>query len=107
MQKAVQAKAQLIAQLNENEMVMEELGRLDEGARVYKLIGPALIKQVRRGVCGVGGVCLPQRRAGAWGDCAHTTPTFKCTKTHNTPPPHPASQHAHQLPNPKTKPKRT
>ncbi|KAI8476940.1 MAG: Prefoldin [Monoraphidium minutum] len=45
MQKTVQTKAQLLSQSNENEMVMEELGRLDEDSNVFKLIGPALIKQ--------------------------------------------------------------
>ncbi|KIY97372.1 prefoldin beta subunit [Monoraphidium neglectum] len=47
MQKTMQAKAQLLSQSNENEMVIEELGRLDEDSNVFKLIGPALIKQAR------------------------------------------------------------
>lgn len=45
MQKVVQTKAQLLSQSNENEMVAEELARLDESASVFKLIGPALVKQ--------------------------------------------------------------
>eukprot|EP00877_Chromochloris_zofingiensis_P012719 jgi/Chrzof1/7700/Cz02g33130.t1 len=44
-QKNLQSRQQLLQQSNENEMVLEELGRLDEDSNVYKLIGPALIKQ--------------------------------------------------------------
>lgn len=32
-------------QLGENELVLKELGLLNEGANVYKLIGPVLVKQ--------------------------------------------------------------
>jgi len=40
-----EALTAIISQLNENEMVKKELGLLEEGAVVYKLIGPTLIKQ--------------------------------------------------------------
>lgn len=41
-------RQQLDAQLNENEMVLDEFKRLkDPDANVYKLIGSALIKQDR------------------------------------------------------------
>lgn len=35
-----------IAQMKENEMVAEELGRLDTEADVFKLVGPVLMRQV-------------------------------------------------------------
>ncbi len=38
-------RTQLQSQVNENEMVLEELTRLDDDANVFKMIGPALIKQ--------------------------------------------------------------
>lgn len=43
--KAVESRRHLGAQKSENELVKEELGKLDEDAMVYKLIGPALIPQ--------------------------------------------------------------
>mmetsp|Transcript_36147 Transcript_36147/g.80435 ORF Transcript_36147/g.80435 Transcript_36147/m.80435 type:complete len:125 (-) Transcript_36147:595-969(-) len=43
--KAIQTRTQLLSQAQENDMVLEELNRLDEDANVYKLIGPTLIKQ--------------------------------------------------------------
>ncbi|GBF94398.1 hypothetical protein Rsub_07212 [Raphidocelis subcapitata] len=45
LQKIVQARTQLERQSNENDLVMQELARLDDSANVFKLIGPALIKQ--------------------------------------------------------------
>ena len=44
-QKLVSTRAQLGSQVQENEMVLDELKRLDEDASVFKMIGPALIKQ--------------------------------------------------------------
>ncbi|KAK7487298.1 hypothetical protein BaRGS_00021526 [Batillaria attramentaria] len=44
-QKAISARQQLDAQLNENTLVKEELDRVEGGANVYKLIGPVLVKQ--------------------------------------------------------------
>ena len=43
--KQVEMRHQLGAQQNENELVRDELNRLEPGAGVYKLIGPALISQ--------------------------------------------------------------
>mmetsp|Transcript_1758 Transcript_1758/g.4432 ORF Transcript_1758/g.4432 Transcript_1758/m.4432 type:complete len:126 (-) Transcript_1758:353-730(-) len=43
--KGIQARTQLTSQFNENESVLEELNRLDDDANVFKLIGPALIRQ--------------------------------------------------------------
>ncbi|KAF2883155.1 hypothetical protein ILUMI_23023 [Ignelater luminosus] len=43
-QKAVATRQQLDAQLNENQIVKEELDRLPADRKVYKAIGPALIK---------------------------------------------------------------
>ncbi|XP_005113139.1 prefoldin subunit 6 [Aplysia californica] len=43
--KHVNLRQQLEGQLSENTLVKEELDRLEEGAGVYKMIGPALIKQ--------------------------------------------------------------
>lgn len=45
MQKSLNARQQFAQQLHENELVMNELKLLDEDATVYKLIGPALVKQ--------------------------------------------------------------
>jgi prefoldin beta subunit len=45
MQKSLTARQQFAQQLHENELVINELNLLDEGATVYKLIGPALVKQ--------------------------------------------------------------
>ena len=44
-QKTLVARQTLDSQLNENKLVKEELDRLDEDAKVFKLIGPALVKQ--------------------------------------------------------------
>ncbi|XP_068246012.1 prefoldin subunit 6 [Palaemon carinicauda] len=43
--KTTTLRSQLDGQLNENKVVKEELDLLEENAVVYKLIGPALIKQ--------------------------------------------------------------
>ena len=40
-------RQQYVQQLQENEMAKEELDRLDDDAGVFKLIGPALVKQDR------------------------------------------------------------
>mmetsp|Transcript_43566 Transcript_43566/g.130648 ORF Transcript_43566/g.130648 Transcript_43566/m.130648 type:complete len:128 (-) Transcript_43566:169-552(-) len=45
MNKLVTTRTQLESQVNENDMVLEELGRLDDDANVFKMIGPAMIKQ--------------------------------------------------------------
>jgi len=44
-QKAVRTRQQLEAQLTENNIVRDELDHLEPTANVYKLIGPALVKQ--------------------------------------------------------------
>ncbi|XP_053209037.1 prefoldin subunit 6-like [Panonychus citri] len=44
-QKVVSTHQQLDEQLNENNIVKQELDLLDDSDNVYKLIGPALIKQ--------------------------------------------------------------
>nr|ACO11365.1 Probable prefoldin subunit 6 [Caligus rogercresseyi] len=44
-QKALSDQQTLDSQLNENKLVKEELGILEEGAVVYKLVGPSLLKQ--------------------------------------------------------------
>lgn len=38
-------RQQSLQQQHENEMVLQELKLLDEGAAVYKMIGPALVRQ--------------------------------------------------------------
>ncbi|KAJ3011344.1 hypothetical protein HKX48_006874 [Thoreauomyces humboldtii] len=43
--KVIQSRAQLESQLKENEMVAKEFELLKPDATVYKLIGPALVKQ--------------------------------------------------------------
>ncbi|XP_071542253.1 prefoldin subunit 6-like [Panulirus ornatus] len=43
--KTTSLRSQLDGQLNENKVVKEELELLDEDSVVYKLIGPALIRQ--------------------------------------------------------------
>ena len=45
--KFIETRHQLGAQKNENDLVRDELNRLEDGAGVYKLIGPALISQDR------------------------------------------------------------
>ncbi|PVD22133.1 hypothetical protein C0Q70_17938 [Pomacea canaliculata] len=45
LQKAISARQQLDAQLNENTLVKEEMDRVDESSTVYKLVGPVLVKQ--------------------------------------------------------------
>ena len=44
-QKTLLARQTLDSQMNENKLVKEELERLEEDAKVFKLIGPALIRQ--------------------------------------------------------------
>merc|ERR1712203_880653 len=44
-QKTLMARQTLDSQISENKLVKEELDRLDEDAKVFKLIGPALVKQ--------------------------------------------------------------
>ena len=44
-QKALSARQTLDSQLNENKLVKEEMDQLEDEAVVFKLIGPALVKQ--------------------------------------------------------------
>ena len=44
-QKTLVARQTLDSQLSENKLVKDELDRLEEDAKVFKLIGPALIRQ--------------------------------------------------------------
>ncbi|CAK8697923.1 prefoldin subunit 6-like [Clavelina lepadiformis] len=44
-QKCVETRQKLEAQLTENKVVKEELEILEEGANIYKLTGPVLVKQ--------------------------------------------------------------
>jgi Prefoldin subunit len=46
-----QARNQFYQQANENGMVQKELEVLKPGAKVYKMIGPVLLKQVQCLVC--------------------------------------------------------
>ena len=46
LQKCLASAQQLEAQLKENEVVKEELGLVKDDSKVYKLIGPVLVKQV-------------------------------------------------------------
>ena len=43
--KTMTARQTLDAQLNENKLVKEEMDSLESGANVFKLIGPAMIRQ--------------------------------------------------------------
>lgn len=43
--KLVEARRQLGSQKNENDLVKDELSKLEPDAKVYKLIGPALVPQ--------------------------------------------------------------
>eukprot|EP01139_Manchomonas_bermudensis_P001089 Amastigsp_a1343_454.p2 type:complete len:149 gc:universal Amastigsp_a1343_454:486-40(-) len=45
MNKLIEKRQALQAQLNENSMVQSEFKKLSEGTRVFKLIGPALVRQ--------------------------------------------------------------
>jgi len=45
LQDVIEARQRLEAQLTENKAVQEEFATLDDDANIYKLIGPALIKQ--------------------------------------------------------------
>jgi prefoldin beta subunit len=50
-QQTMNTRAQLVAQMKENELVKQELDLIpdeDEGARIYKLIGPVLVKQDKK-----------------------------------------------------------
>jgi len=42
------SRAQYLTQQNENELVLKELELLEEEAEVYKLIGPALLRQQKQ-----------------------------------------------------------
>ncbi|KAG1669046.1 hypothetical protein FOA52_003964 [Chlamydomonas sp. UWO 241] len=44
-QRYITTHSQLQSQVNENEMVLEELTRLSDDANVFKMIGPALVRQ--------------------------------------------------------------
>ena len=44
-QKTLAARQTLDSQLSENKLVKEELDKLEDEAKVFKLIGPALVKQ--------------------------------------------------------------
>ena len=44
-QKTLAARQTLDSQLNENKLVKEEMDKLEPDAKVYKLIGPALVRQ--------------------------------------------------------------
>jgi len=44
-QKTLSARQTLDSQLSENKLVKEELDKLEDDAKVFKLIGPALVKQ--------------------------------------------------------------
>ena len=44
-QKTLAARQTLDSQLSENKLVKEELDKLEDDAKVFKLIGPALVKQ--------------------------------------------------------------
>jgi len=41
-----QSFSKLMAQHNENEMVLKELKLIDDESKVYKLVGPVLLSQV-------------------------------------------------------------
>ncbi|RKP12415.1 Prefoldin [Piptocephalis cylindrospora] len=43
----VETRQRLDSQLSENEQVQKEFGELEEGAQIYKLIGPSLVPQER------------------------------------------------------------
>ncbi|XP_031574472.1 prefoldin subunit 6-like [Actinia tenebrosa] len=45
LQKSVSTRQQLDAQLTENNVVKEELEKIESSGEVYKLIGPVLVKQ--------------------------------------------------------------
>lgn len=45
-QKMGQAFSKLMAQYNENEMVLKELKILGDDSKVFKLVGPVLLSQV-------------------------------------------------------------
>eukprot|EP00128_Syssomonas_multiformis_P017466 Colp12_sorted_trinity150504_noHs@32464 len=47
-QKLITARAQLEAQLTENQMVAEEVNLLEADANIFKMIGPVLVKQDRQ-----------------------------------------------------------
>lgn len=43
--KVDQAKQSLVEKKNENELVIQEFNTLEEGASIFKLVGPILAKQ--------------------------------------------------------------
>ena len=43
--KLVESRHALGSQKNENDLVRQELSAMEEGAKVYKLVGPALVQQ--------------------------------------------------------------
>merc|ERR1712079_857880 len=45
LQKSYEARMGLVAQQQETDLVREEFEQLEEGAQVFKLIGPAMVKQ--------------------------------------------------------------
>ena len=45
MQKLATARQSMISQVNENGMVKQEMDLLEEGATLFKLVGPILVKQ--------------------------------------------------------------
>ncbi len=47
-EKSATARAHLIAQMKENELVQQELSLLDDEARIFKLIGPVMVKQEKK-----------------------------------------------------------
>ena len=53
--KCLGSAQQLEAQLKENEVVKEELGLAKDDSKIYKMIGPVLVKQVNR--LGFGPCC--------------------------------------------------
>jgi len=44
-QKTLLARQKLDSQVNENKLVKEEFDKLDDEARIFKLVGPALLRQ--------------------------------------------------------------
>ena len=57
--KCLASAQQLEAQLKENEVVKEELGLVKDDSKIYKMIGPVLVKQVNLGCHGSVKVPVP------------------------------------------------